>query len=159
MSETTPTIVLVHGAFAESASWSPVIDQLQARGLDVVAALDAYPVATGGVEFAIRPELFHHQFAADVPEAQAAVMAATQRPVTQAALAEGLPSDTPAWRDLPSWFVFGDQDLNIPAELHRFMAERAGAKVTRELAGASHALSLSEPEAVAATILEATAVP
>jgi pimeloyl-ACP methyl ester carboxylesterase len=238
MSETTPTIVLVHGAFAESASWSPVIDQLQARGLDVVAvanplrglagdaayvrdviarigtpvvlvahsyggmviteaaagnlsvvglvyvagfapehgesafelstrfpgssladALDAYPVATGGVEFAIRPKLFHHQFAADVPEAQAAVMAATQRPVTQAALAEGLPSDTPAWRDLPSWFVFGDQDLNIPAELHRFMAERAGAKVTRELAGASHALSLSEPEAVAATILEATAVP
>ncbi|HEY7069280.1 MAG TPA: alpha/beta hydrolase [Acidimicrobiales bacterium] len=237
MSETPPTIVAVHGAFAESASWNPVIDELQAHGLDVVAAanplrslagdaayvrdvisgigtpvvlvghsyggmviteaaaanlsvvglvyvaafapehgesafelstlfpgssladaLAAYPVATGGVEFAIRPEVFHHQFAADVPAAQAALMAATQRPVTQAALAEGLPSDTPAWRDLPSWFVFGDQDLNIPADLHRFMAERAGAKVTRELAGASHALSLSEPEAVAATILEAAAV-
>ena len=55
--------------------------------------------------------------------------------------------------------MFGDQDLNIPVELHRFMADRAGAKVSRELAGASHALSLSEPEAVAATILEATAVP
>jgi len=87
------------------------------------------------------------------------VMAATQRPVTQAALSDGLPTSVPAWRDLPSWFVFGDQDLNIPVELHRFMADRAGAKLSRELAGASHALSLSEPEAVAATILEATAAP
>jgi hypothetical protein len=42
------------------------------------------------------------------------------------------------------WFVFGDLDLNIPVALHRFMAERAGAKVSRKLAGASHALSLSE---------------
>jgi hypothetical protein len=39
------------------------------------------------------------------------------------------------------------------------MAGRAGAKARRELAGASHALSVSEPEAVTATILEATASP
>ena len=39
------------------------------------------------------------------------------------------------------------------------MAERAGAKASRELAGASHAPSVSEPEAVTATILEATASP
>ena len=38
MSELPPTIVLVHGAFAESASWGAVIEQLQARGLPVVAA-------------------------------------------------------------------------------------------------------------------------
>ena len=38
MSDQTPTIVLVHGAFAESASWSPVVEQLQSRGLEVVAA-------------------------------------------------------------------------------------------------------------------------
>lgn len=236
MPDQTPTIVLVHGAFAESASWNPVIDRLQARGLDVVAAanplrsvegdaayvrdviaavgrpvvlvghsyggiviteaaarndrvaalvyvaafapeqgesafelstrfpgstlgdaLGAYPVATGGNEFAIRRELFHHQFAADVPAWQAAVMAATQRPVTEAALSQGLPTDVPAWKDRPSWFVFGDQDLNIPVALHRFVAERAGAKSTREMAGASHALSVSEPDAVAATILDALA--
>ncbi|GAA2693554.1 hypothetical protein GCM10010412_085140 [Nonomuraea recticatena] len=30
----------------------------------------------------------------------------------------------PAWRDLPSWFVWGDADRNIPAEALRFMAER-----------------------------------
>jgi pimeloyl-ACP methyl ester carboxylesterase len=81
------------------------------------------------------------------------------RPVTEAALSEGLPIDAPAWRHVPSWFAFGDQDMNIPVALHRFMAERAGAKASRELAGASHALSVSEPEAVTATILEAIASP
>jgi pimeloyl-ACP methyl ester carboxylesterase len=33
-----PTIVLVHGAFAESASWDPVIDQLLDAGYPVIAA-------------------------------------------------------------------------------------------------------------------------
>ena len=33
-----PTIVLVHGAFAESASWDRVIDSLQGSGHDVIAA-------------------------------------------------------------------------------------------------------------------------
>jgi pimeloyl-ACP methyl ester carboxylesterase len=246
MSEQTPTIVLVHGAFAESASWNPVIERLHhhtvlvashdrspydvvtaanplrslsgdaayvrdviqgiggpivlvghsyggmvitgaAAGNDSVIALvyvaafapepgesafqlstrfpgstladalTAYPVATGGNELAIRRDAFHHQFAADVPAEQAALMAATQRPVTEAALTEGLPTDTPAWQGLPSWFVFGDQDLNIPVALQRFMADRAGAKETREMAGASHALSVSEPDAVAATIRDAVA--
>jgi pimeloyl-ACP methyl ester carboxylesterase len=238
MSEQSPTIVLVHGAFAESASWSAVVEQLQSRGLEVIAAanplrtvagdaayvrdvidgigkpvvlvahsyggivvteaaaandavvglvyvngfapdhgesafqlstmfpgstladtLVAYPVATGGNEFAIRQDAFHRQFAADVPAAQAAVMGTTQRPATEVALSEGLPTDAPAWRDVPSWFVFGEQDLCIPVALHRFMADRAGAKSSRELAGASHALSVSEPEAVTASILEAVASP
>jgi pimeloyl-ACP methyl ester carboxylesterase len=126
-------------------------------GSTLADALVAYPVASGGNELPIRQDAFHQQFAADVPPAQAAVMAATQRPATEAALSQGLPTNPPAWRHLPSWFVFGDQDMNIPAALHRFMAERAGAKTSRELAGASHALSVSEPDAVTATILEATA--
>ena len=33
-----PTVVLVHGAFAESASWNGVIADLLARGYPVVAA-------------------------------------------------------------------------------------------------------------------------
>jgi pimeloyl-ACP methyl ester carboxylesterase len=33
-----PTIVLVHGAFAESSSWDPVIDRLVAEGHHVIAA-------------------------------------------------------------------------------------------------------------------------
>ncbi|MEV6848001.1 alpha/beta hydrolase [Actinoplanes sp. NPDC051411] len=69
----------------------------------------------------------------------------------------GLPTGTPAWQSIPSWFIFGDQDLNIPVALHRFMAERATAKGVREIAGASHALSFSQPDAVATSILEAVA--
>ncbi len=234
MTEQKPTIVLVHGAFAESASWNGVIERLQERSLDAVAvanplrsltgdaayvrdviagigkpvvlvghsyagmviteaaagndavnalvyvcafapdhgenafglsmrfpgstlgdALIAYPVATGGNEFAIRQDLYPQQFCADVPAVQAAVMAATQRPATEAALTEGLPTDTPAWKDIPSWFVIGDADRNIPAALQRFEAERAGARATREVAGGSHAVAVSNPDAVAETILEA----
>ncbi|MGW5682212.1 alpha/beta fold hydrolase [Nonomuraea sp. NPDC003754] len=38
MASTTPTVVLVHGAFADSSSWSGVIAELQAQGIPVVAA-------------------------------------------------------------------------------------------------------------------------
>jgi pimeloyl-ACP methyl ester carboxylesterase len=120
-------------------------------------ALNAYPITAGGNEFVIRPDLFHQQFAADVSPAQAALMSATQRPVAAIALTEGLPTEAPAWRSIPSWFVLGGEDRNIPVELQRFLADRAGAKGAREVAGASHAISVSQPEAVAASILEAVA--
>ena len=85
-------------------------------------------------------------------------MAATQRPATQEALVA--PSgERPLWRELPSWFLIGDEDSIIPAELQRFMAERAGARRTLEIAGASHAVLVSQPEATADLILEAAAVP
>ena len=232
--QTSPTVVLVHGAFAESASWNDVIPLLHEQGLtavavanplrsvagdaaylrDVVAAIDgpvvlvghsyggmviteaaadnaqvaalvyvagfapdhgesaadlsgrfpggtlgetliAYPVATGGNEVAIRQDAFHQQFVADVSVETAALMAATQRPITEAGLTDGLSADVAAWTQLPSWFVFGDQDKNIPVAAHRFMAERAGSRGTRELAGVSHALSVSQPGEVAASILDA----
>ncbi|WP_374201405.1 alpha/beta fold hydrolase [Blastococcus sp. MG754427] len=69
----------------------------------------------------------------------------------------------PAWRERPSWFVSGDADLNIPAALQRSMAERAGAREVRAIPEGSHALSVSQPDEVAATILAAveavTAIP
>jgi hypothetical protein len=61
-------------------------------------------------------------------------MRATQRSATDVALTGPLPTDTPAWKTIPSWFVFGEQDLVIPAALLRFMAMRANAKGTREIA-------------------------
>lgn len=82
-------------------------------------------------------------------------MSATQRPVTETALTTGLMAGVPAWQTIPSWFVYGDADLNIPVGLHRFMAHRAGAKATREVPGASHAIGVSRPDVVTATILEA----
>ena len=37
MNDQHPVIALVHGAFAESASWNGVIERLQAKGLDAIA--------------------------------------------------------------------------------------------------------------------------
>ena len=58
---------------------------------------------------------------------------------------------------LPSWFVIGEEDRNIPAELQHYMAKRAGARRTTAVPGASHALAVSQPEAVVHLILEASA--
>jgi pimeloyl-ACP methyl ester carboxylesterase len=153
----SPNVVgLVYAsAFTPDTGESAFDLSTSAPGSTLGEALTAYPVATGGDEFVIRPEVFRQQFAADVSEAEAALLAATQRPVTQAALSEGLPTGRPAWRDIPSWHVFGDQDRNIPVAVFRAGAERAGARATHEIAGASHAISVSQPEAVVATIAEA----
>jgi len=228
-----PTIVLVHGAFAESASWDRVIESVSRAGLPVVAAanplrglaadarsvsdlirtldgpvvlvghsyggavisnvdagageitglvyvagfapepgescfslsgmfpgstladaLQAVPRSDGTTDLSIAPDRFHQQFAADLPASQAALMAATQRPVTQEALVE--PSgDRPLWKEHPSWFVFGELDRNIPAALQHFMARRAHARRTIEIPGASHAIGVAHADATAHLILDA----
>jgi len=84
-------------------------------------------------------------------------MAATQRPVTQEALVE--PSgERPLWEELPSWFVFGEEDRNIPAALEHYMARRAGAHRTIEIPGASHAIPVAHPQVTVELILEAAAL-
>jgi pimeloyl-ACP methyl ester carboxylesterase len=229
------TIVLVHGAFAESSSWDRVIDPLLADGHEVIAAANPLrgvasdaaavsdlvrtidgpvvlvahsyggmvisnvdadagqivglvyvagfapepgesafslagmfpgstlgdavqptPRADGTSDLSIRQDSFHDQFCADVPAPQAARMAVTQRPATLEALQE--PSGEPLWKKLPSWFLFGEEDRNIPKELQHYMAKRAGAHRTIEIPGASHAVSVAHPEATAHLILEASAV-
>ncbi|MGN6431433.1 MAG: alpha/beta fold hydrolase [Gaiellaceae bacterium] len=233
----SPTVVLVHGAFADASSWNGVIERLQARGIQVTApavplrgiAIDSaylvseleetpgpvlvvghsyggavisnaatqahnvvglvfvsafapdegetlgevtptskdavlpaalvphhYPSPNGGeplVEFAIDPAKFHDAFAADLPAEQAAVMAATQRPIAEAAFSE--PNGPPAWKNLPTWAVVSTGDKAAGADLTRSMAERAGATIT-ELDG-SHVIMVSQPEAVAGVIEEVVA--
>lgn len=112
-------------------------------------------LADGSADLYIRPDRYHQQFIADVPAEQAALDAATQRPLNTTALNDG--SGEPAWKTIPSWFVYPELDNNIPLEAHRFMAERAGARVGIELAGASHAIPASQPDAVADLILKAAA--
>jgi pimeloyl-ACP methyl ester carboxylesterase len=231
-----PTIVLVHGAFAESSGWDAVIDQLldaghpviaapnPLRGLaadaaavaDVVRAVDGpvvlaahsyggavisnvptdageivglvyvngfapeagescfqlagkfpgsllgettlrpVPRSDGTTDLFITLDSFHDVFCPDVPAPQAARMAATQRPATQEALVE--PSgEAPLWRELPSWFLIGEEDRVIPAALQHFMAERAGAQRVIEIPGASHAALVSHPNETAQLIREAAA--
>jgi pimeloyl-ACP methyl ester carboxylesterase len=231
-----PTVVLVHGAFAESSSWDGVVDQLHDQGLEVVAAanplrsvagdaaavsdlvasidgqvilvghsyggmvvsnvraddgkiaglvyiaafapdagesafslaglfpgstlgdaVQPVPRSDGTTDLYIAPEKFHDQFAADLPAELTWRMAATQRPVAQEALLEAS-GDQPLWRELPSWFLFGEQDRNIPAALERHMAQRAQAKRSIEVPGASHAVGVSHAVATAHLIAEAAAV-
>ena len=80
-------------------------------------------------------------------------MAAAQRPVTEAALNE--PVLAPAWKALPSYFIYGSADRNIPQRAHAFMAKRANSKQTVEIKGASHVVMISHPEQVASMIQKA----
>ena len=227
-----PTIVLVHGAFADGSSWAPVIERLQRRGFTSVAvanplrgvrsdadALDArlagiegpvvlvghsyggavitnvaarspkvkalvyvaafapdkgeaaaqlagkYPGSTlgetlapvalpdGSADLYIKASLFRQQFAADVPARQAALMASTQRPIRDAALAEA--SGTPAWASIPSWFLLAGADKNIPLQAQKFMADRAGSRATVTVKGASHAVAVSRPDPVVDLVVRA----
>jgi len=233
---TSPTVVLVHGAFAESSSWNGVLQRLLARdvrafatpnqlrsvstdaanvrsvvdsidgpvllvghsyggaviteaaagadsvvGLVYVAAFapdhgetafgltDKFPgstlgetvqaiaLADGSQDLIVDRERFPLQFAADVPLADAALAAATQRPIRDAALGEAQPAENSAWKVKPSWFVFGSGDKNIPVETLRWMAERANPQKVVEIEGASHSVMVSQPDAVADLILEALA--
>ncbi|WP_327139719.1 alpha/beta fold hydrolase [Nocardia sp. NBC_01327] len=94
---------------------------------------------------------FHDSFAGDLSEEEAAFMGDSQVPWGVGAA--GGEVGTPAWRSKPSWYLIATADHMIPPPVQRAMAERAEAKIT-EVAG-SHAVYVSQPEAVAALIEEA----
>ncbi|QJR11267.1 hypothetical protein DSM104443_02340 [Usitatibacter rugosus] len=230
-----PTVVLVHGAFADSSSWNGVVARLAAKGYPVIAVanplrglksdaayvgsvLDSidgpvilvghsyggavitfaptskgnvkalvyvagfapdvgetaftlsgkFPGSTlgpalappvglpgGGKDLYIQPAKFHDQFAADLSTRDTKLMAAAQRPITEAALNES--GESPAWKSIPSWFLYGSADRNIPAAVVAFMAERAGAKKAIEVKGASHVVMISHPIPVVRLIEDAAA--
>lgn len=229
------TVVLVHGAMADSSTWDRVIPKLAARGYGVVAVANplralnsdaqyvsavvksipgpvilvghsyggavitnaafgndnvralvfvaavapeagestldlvgrfpgsglaaalapAVLLPSGDHDLHVDPSKFREPFAADVSLHRVQVMAATQRPVTQEALKE--PSGVPAWKTLPSWFIYGTADKSIPPAAHEFMAERANARRVQVIEGASHVVMISHPREVAAVIDEAAA--
>src|SRR5215472_10041586 len=113
------------------------------------------PVDLGGGahDVYVQPEKFHAQFAADVPASKAKIMAVTQRPIMDTAFGEQ--SGPPAWKSIPSWFIHGTGDKNLPVATVEFMAKRAGAKRVVEIKGASHLLQVSHPEETAKLIVEA----
>jgi pimeloyl-ACP methyl ester carboxylesterase len=111
----------------------------------------------GGKDLYIQQDKFHAQLAADVPAHNAQLMASTQRPITEAALNEA--SGAPAWKSTPSWFIYGDRDLNIPPAALSFMANRANSKETVVVNGASHVVMVSHADAVANLIDRAATAP
>ena len=231
-----PTVVLVHGAWADSSSWSGVVKMLQRDGYTVAAVpnplrslsedaayLSAYldtlagPVvlvghsygaavitnaATGNpnvqalvyvngsvpeegetvAELAgpdsalsvadpttvfdfvpatvpptpssdvyLKTSTFLTSFANGLSANQAAVLAASQRPVTLGALNE--PSGPPAWETIPSWYLIGTADRVIPATAQQVMAEEAGSTISRFEAG--HLGLVTDPKSVTRVIEQA----
>ena len=106
----------------------------------------------GSVEISIDPTRFPDVFGADLAADDAAFRAISQRSVAATAFDD--PATAAAWRDKPSWAVFGTDDRPVAPALHRFSYDRAGSKVT-EVDGASHLVMLSQPEIVAGVIREA----
>jgi pimeloyl-ACP methyl ester carboxylesterase len=111
-----------------------------------------YPGAPAGdVDLYIKPELVPGCFATGLPASQAAVIAATLRPLRASAFTG--PSGPPAWKTIPSWAVIGTGDQVIPPAELTFMAKRAGARITDVDAG--HLSLISEAAVVTRVILEA----
>ena len=221
-----PTIVLVHGAFADSSSWNQILPSLLDQGFPVIAAanplrglqidadfvgsllktidgpivlvghsyggsvitsaasqvsnvvalvfisgtapdtgestgdmtnrfpgstlgdkLTMVPLPDGGTDLYLQQDKFWAQFCADLPEADARLNAVGQRPFTTLAVNEALAGE-PAWKTIPSRFIYGELDKNIPAAGHAFMAKRAGSVETVEVKGSSHVVMQSHPDAV-----------
>jgi pimeloyl-ACP methyl ester carboxylesterase len=145
------------GAFALAPGESCTDAMALAPGGTLSHTLERVPRSDGSADTRIAQEEYHRQFAADLSEAEAAVMAVGQRPLAEAAFVEPCGAD-PLWRSVPSWFVFGELDRSIPAGALRVMAERAGARDTLEIAGASHAVLISHPVETARMILAAATV-
>jgi len=230
-----PTVVLVHGAFADSSSWNGVTAILESDGYRVIAAANPLrsvksdsdsvrsllatikgpivlvghsyggmvisnaangqanvkalvyvaafapdtgenagaldgkfpgsllgpalappvPLPGGGNDLYVQQDKFHSAFAPDLPAASAKLAAAGQRPISDVAFGEA--ATEPAWRSIPSWFVYGDHDTAIPPKLHAWMAKRAHARQIVIVKGASHVVMISHPKAVAMVIENAAA--
>jgi len=91
---------------------------------------------------------FAQCFANGLSAGQAAILAATQRPV--AFSAGSAPSGVPAWQTIPSWSLIGTADHVIPPAEQLFMSNRAGAHITKIDAG--HLSLISNPGAVTGVI-------
>lgn len=87
----------------------------------------------------------------DLPEAEARLLAVLQPPLPASTFADRI--SKAAWESRPSWYIVSSQDRVVSVELERMFAKRMGATTTELDAG--HLSLLSQPEAVAAVIIEA----
>ena len=96
---------------------------------------------------------YHSGFCADLPKEQAEFLADSQIPVSASVFGSSFAN--PAWKSKPSWYIVATEDQTIPPDAERFMAKRAGAKVTE--IKASHLVFMSKPKAVTDVIETAVA--
>ena len=169
-----PTIVLVHGAWAEASGWYDVTRVLQDRGYNVVAlvyvAAFAPDVNEGlgglsqrfpdlGLGKALVPDAagflyidtakYPEVFANGLPPKQARAFATAQKPIAGSAFGEPL-TTPPAWKTIPSWYVVATEDRAINPDLERFMANRMRAKTTELRSG--HLVFIARSQEIARII-------
>ena len=118
----------------------------------IVPYIVEHKLSGGGSEFTLAPEGFHESFCADIPAADAAFYAISQRPLAGVALTEVAP--TPAWRSRPVWAVLPTADRCIDPGVHHFSYQRMDASVT-EIEGASHVVMVSHPKEVSQVVMTA----
>jgi len=224
-----PTIVLVHGAFADALGWQRLIPILERDGYEVLAVENPLASLAGDVETtkrflagvngpivlvghsyggavitgaaagnpnvkalvylaafapeagepigafgdkypvdlnsALKPDSagylyvdrarFRPLFCADLPEGDARVAAATQKPVHNSVFSASVPEA--AWKTIPSWFLVSQDDHAINPDLERFYAKRMNAKTSE--VKSSHVAFISHPDVVANVIEQAAAAP
>jgi pimeloyl-ACP methyl ester carboxylesterase len=155
---TTPNVVGLVFVAGFAPDEGEILSEIEGTSRDSAlgpALLTAqYPTGSGdetATELYVNPASFREVFARDLPEAQAAVLGASQRPVAAAAFDEK--SGVPAWKKLPSWAVVATGDKAAGADVILMMAKRANADIV-ELEG-SHVIMISQPEAVTDVILTA----
>ena len=111
------------------------VNDLQNRFPSLAMGPLVQPVALpdGSVELTIDPARFPEVFGADLPAADVAFMAISQKSVSATAFDD--PATAAAWQTTPSWAVFGTADRPVAPGLQRFAYDRAGSTVT-EVEGA-----------------------
>jgi pimeloyl-ACP methyl ester carboxylesterase len=124
-------------------------------GGDFATSVDLIPFTlpdgTSGTNLVVKADKYGYLLAADVPEDKLALMIATQRPITLAALNEKL--TLAAWTSKPSWQIRPLLDPVIPVREFEFEAERAHSLVV-EL-NSSHAIPVTYPDVVVDVIKQA----
>jgi len=96
-------------------------------------------------------EAFATAFAQHASDADQALLAAVQRPISLNCIT--VPAGRPLWKDIPSWFLVAEDDRMIVPETQRYMAQRMKAK-TRAHA-VDHTPSVTSPKAVVDIIRDA----
>jgi pimeloyl-ACP methyl ester carboxylesterase len=98
-------------------------------------------------------EAFGTAFSQNASPEQAALFAATQRPIAVACIQEKSPR--PAWKVKPSWYLIAEEDRMINPATQLFMAKRMGARIRSEKV--DHTPLFTAPELVTGMILDAVA--
>jgi pimeloyl-ACP methyl ester carboxylesterase len=129
------------------------VDPTSAVGGNPVDVFDFVGSDPNNPDLYVKKSLFPAAFANDLPKPQAAILAATQRPIALAALTD--PSTAPAWATIPSWYEVGSLDKVIPPATQLATAQRIGAHVVQARTG--HLPMVSQPGTVTQTIEAAAA--